>query len=62
MTILEGFDSGTDLKALSKELKRMFACGGTVKGNTIELQGEHKIRVKEALVSMGYAEDQIDVK
>jgi translation initiation factor 1 len=62
MTIMEGFDSGTDLKSLSKQLKRKLACGGTVKGDTIELQGNHKVKVKEALVSMGYTEDQIDVK
>lgn len=62
MTILEGFDSSTDMKSLSKELKRLLACGGTVKDNTIELQGEHRKRVKGVLLSMGYIEDQIDVK
>ena len=61
MTSIEGFDSGTDLKSLSKQLKQKLACGGTVKGKTIELQGRHKRRVKEVLLSMNYSSDQIDV-
>jgi translation initiation factor 1 len=61
-TILHGFGSGTDMKALTRELKRMLACGGTFKEERIELQGDHRHKVKDILVKMNYSPDQIDVK
>ena len=60
MTIVEGVDKKSG-KSLSKELKRKLACGGTWKEGKIELQGDHKHRVKDLLVKMGYEEDQIEV-
>jgi len=60
-TIVEGFDSGTNIKQLAKQLKAKLACGGTSKDNRIELQGEHKDKVKQLLLKMNYNEDQIDV-
>lgn len=61
VTLIYGFDSGTDLKNLVKELKRKLACGGTSKEGRIELQGDHRDRAKELLVKLNYSEDQIDV-
>ena len=61
-TILEGFDKETNIKQLAKELKNKLACGGTSKENRIELQGQHKDKVKEILLKMNYSEDQIDVQ
>lgn len=49
-----------ELKTLSKKLKKKLACGGTVKGKAIELQGEHKRQVKELLLAEGYKEELID--
>jgi len=43
-----------DLKALSKELKSKFACGGTVKDGCIRLQGDKKKLVQKTLREMGY--------
>ena len=58
-TIVEGItDSGRDV---AKQLKTMLACGGTFKGNHIELQGDHRDRVKGILVKIGYNESQIEV-
>jgi predicted translation initiation factor SUI1 len=48
-----------DLEDLSKYMKGKLACGGTVKGNSIELQGNHRDRVKELLTMKGYSVDNI---
>ena len=57
--MVSGFDNSVDLKDLAKKLKAKFACGGTVKNKTIELQGNHKGRVKPILAEMGFDENQI---
>jgi translation initiation factor 1 len=49
-----------DIKDIAKKLKSKLACGGTVKGDTIELQGDHKERVKQELVKMGFAKETIE--
>ena len=59
ITIISGFQD-VDLKATAKSLKQELACGGTVKENTVELQGNHSQRAKEALVEMGFNEDSIE--
>ncbi|MBI1935152.1 translation initiation factor [Candidatus Woesearchaeota archaeon] len=62
-TIIEGIDSKEiDLKDLAKRLKSMLACGGTIKGGKIELQGEHKQRTKKILVDYGFAPGSIELK
>ncbi|MCX6711811.1 MAG: translation initiation factor [Candidatus Woesearchaeota archaeon] len=60
-TLIEGIDPRKiDIKDVAKKLKSKFACGGTVKGNSIELQGDHKSRVKEELIKLGFASNTID--
>ncbi|MFH1054392.1 MAG: translation initiation factor [Candidatus Woesearchaeota archaeon] len=62
-TVIEGIDSKEiDLKDLGKKLKNKFACGGTTKDGKVELQGDHKQRVREFLVEMGFATETIDIK
>ncbi len=41
-----------DLKALAKELKQHLSCGGTVKNEQIELQGDHVEKVKTFLKAL----------
>jgi len=61
VTMVTGIDpKDVDLKGIAKELKNELACGGTVKNNEIELQGEHVKKVKEKLVSLGFASDAIE--
>lgn len=61
ITIIEGIDSKEiDLKDVAKKLKSKLACGGTVKKNTIELQGDHAQRVKQELIKLGFQQDAIE--
>ncbi|MFH1403912.1 MAG: translation initiation factor [Candidatus Altiarchaeota archaeon] len=60
VTVIGGFDN-VDTTQIAKDLKRKMACGGTLKNNIIELQGDHVNRVKEVLVGMGFSEEMIDV-
>ena len=46
--------SNQDRKELAKKLKQMCGSGGTVKGDVIEIQGEHREKIAEALKKMGY--------
>lgn len=59
ITIISGFDKQLDIKAIAKSLKEKLACGGTVKDNTIELQGDHRKQVKPILVNLGFPEESI---
>lgn len=61
-TVLQGFDKKTDVKDLSKKLKSKFACGGTGKDGQIELQGDHRSQMKDALIGLGYRPDNIEIK
>ena len=62
-TMIEGIDEKeVSLKDLAKKLKEQFACGGTAKDGKIELQGDHKNKVKQFLVKMGFPPDTIEVK
>jgi len=59
VTMISGIQ-GMDLKTIAKSLKQELACGGTIKDNTIELQGDHSKRAKEALVKLGFPEETIE--
>ena len=60
VTIVEGIDdTAIDINQLAKILKSACASGGTVKGRTIELQGEHMKRAAQILKKNGY---QVEVR
>lgn|SRR3989338_3842509 len=62
MTIVKGIDSKKiDIRDLMKKLKSKLACGGTYKNTEIELQGDHRDRVKRILVDEGFPQDIIEV-
>ena len=61
VTILEGIPK-KDLENVAKYLKKKLACGGTSKDGLIILQGDHKKKVPELLLEIGYKKDQIQVQ
>ena len=55
VTVISGFQHAPDkLKDLAKKLKAQCGSGGTVKDDTIEIQGDHAQTLKTALVQLGY--------
>jgi translation initiation factor 1 len=55
VTVVRGLpERGQALEARAGELKRLCGAGGTVRDNTIEVQGDHRERVAERLRELGY--------
>ena len=48
-----------NLKEILKGDKKKCASGGTVRGKEIELQGEHKFKLKKFLIDLGFPEENI---
>ncbi|MEM0380876.1 MAG: translation initiation factor [Desulfurococcaceae archaeon] len=61
VTIVEGLSNDEkELKQIAKVLKSKLAAGGTVKENRIELQGDHRHRVREILINeLGYSSENV---
>jgi translation initiation factor 1 len=56
VTVVDGIDAtDIDLDDLARKLKTRCAAGGTAKEGRIELQGEHKKKVKEVLEELGFS-------
>jgi translation initiation factor 1 len=55
VTIITGFQAKPEtLATLVKQLKALCGAGGTVKENTIEIQGDHRQKLLEYLIKQGY--------
>lgn len=55
VTIISGVPLAADeLKRLAKQLKQLCGSGGAVKDHTIEIQGEHRDKIVEALQKKGW--------
>lgn len=59
ITMVSGL-TDINIKQIAKELKKTLACGGTIKRNIIELQGDHKGRIKPILMKSGFPEEFIE--
>jgi translation initiation factor 1 len=59
ITIIEGITENA--KEVSSQLKRKLASGGTFKKGHIELMGDHRKRLVEILVKIGYSKEQIEI-
>ena len=60
-TVITGISKEANVDEILKKLKAKFACGGTSKNGQIELQGNHKNRMKEMLVSLGFPAETIEL-
>ena len=55
VTTISGLDMpDADLKKLAKSLKQLCGTGGSVKKGIIEIQGEHREKIKESLEKQGH--------
>ncbi len=55
VTVISGFQHSPDsLGTLAKQLKAQCGTGGTVKDDTIEIQGDHAQKLVDLLASKGY--------
>jgi len=56
VSVARGFQlSPIDMRALQKSLKKLCGAGGTVKGDEIEIQGDHRDKIVTELGRLGYA-------
>jgi len=62
-TLISGINPNeVNAKDLLKALKNKLACGGAAKKSIIELQGNHKKKVKDILVKEGFPAENIVVE
>ena len=55
VTVITGFQHQPEtLTKLLKKLKSQCGSGGTIKDNSLEIQGDHKQKLLETLTKMGY--------
>ncbi|MBE9129871.1 MULTISPECIES: translation initiation factor [unclassified Coleofasciculus] len=55
VTVITGFQSSSEtLTQLLKQLKTQCGSGGTVKDDTIEIQGDHVQKLVQILTKLGY--------
>lgn len=55
VTVITGFQCQVEtLEKLLKQLKTQCGSGGTMKDNTLEIQGEHKQKILQILTELGY--------
>jgi translation initiation factor 1 len=62
ITIVDGLDDNTNLESTAKKLKGVCACGGTAKNGQIMLQGDHRQKVRDFLVTLGYPTENIELQ
>jgi translation initiation factor 1 len=55
VTVVQGLPAeGNDLPGLLSQLKTRCGAGGTLKQETLEIQGDHLEGIRQALTQMGY--------
>ena len=60
LTFQGNFD--VNLKDILTKAKKQCASGGTLRGtNEVELQGDHKFKMKKFLIGLGFPEENISI-
>jgi translation initiation factor 1 len=55
VTIVSGFQVSVEtLGSLTKQLKNQCGTGGTMRDNEVEIQGDHRQKLFEILIKLGY--------
>ena len=55
VTVIRGLSAdGNDLPALLVQLKNSCGAGGTIEGDELEIQGDHRDRLQKLLSEMGF--------
>ncbi|MCD6515174.1 MAG: stress response translation initiation inhibitor YciH [Candidatus Odinarchaeota archaeon] len=54
VTVIRGFPKDVNLREIASTLKSRLACGGSVKNDSIELQGDHRRNIKKVLEELGF--------
>ena len=55
ITIIDGYTGATsDFKLLAKELKQKLSVGGSVKDDTIIIQGDYRDKIMDMLITKGF--------
>jgi translation initiation factor 1 len=55
VTTISGlYTEDINLKTLTKNLKKNCGSGGSIKNNIVEIQGDHRVKVREYLKQKGY--------
>ena len=63
VTVIEGLDPNEiDLPDLLSKLKSANACGGTLKRKQLELQGDHRRKVRKLLIKWGFPGENVVIQ
>ena len=54
--------SDANLGDILKHAKKKIGSGGTIRDNSIEIRGDHRLRLKRLLIDLGYDEDKIFIQ
>lgn len=54
-------DFNLDLDKLSTKAKKICASGGTFRDNSIEVQGDHRFKLKKFLIKQGFSRKKIKI-
>jgi translation initiation factor 1 len=61
VTTIKGFTNVDQIETTAHQLKKSIGTGGTSKNGVIVLQGDHRSKVTEFLISKGFQKDSIEV-
>ncbi|TFG13524.1 MAG: stress response translation initiation inhibitor YciH [Promethearchaeota archaeon] len=60
VTFEGNFDA--NLEEILKAAKKKLGSGGTIRDNSVELRGDHRFKLKQLLIKLGYDEEKIFIR